>query len=41
MGKSGNLLESKFVLIGLISLSVLSIYKFGKCIGEFAYYLTN
>ena len=41
MGKYGSLLERKYVLIGLISLSVISIYKFGECIGEFAYYLTN
>ena len=41
MGKYVSLLENKFVLIGLIALSVLSVYQFGKCIGEFVYYLTN
>lgn len=41
MGKYISVLENKFVLIGLIILSVLSVYQFGKCIGEFFYYLTN
>lgn len=41
MGKYISVLENKFVLIGLIIFSVLTIYKFGKCMGEFLYYITN
>jgi len=41
MGKYVSVLENKFVLIGLVTLSVLTIYQFGKCMGEFLYYITN
>ena len=41
MEKCTHLLENKYVTIGLILVSVLSVYEFGKAIGQLAYYLTN
>ncbi|MES2827899.1 MAG: hypothetical protein V4687_07085 [Bacteroidota bacterium] len=41
MEKCANLLENKFVTMGLILLSVFSVYGFGKVIGQLAYYLAN
>lgn len=41
MNKYVSLFENKFVLAVMIVLSVLSIYQFGKCVGQFFYYLFN
>lgn len=41
MEKCTSLLENKFILIGLIVLSVLTVYQLGKVVGELAFYLVN
>jgi len=41
MEKYRYLLDYKLIRFGLILLSALAIFTFGKCVGEFIYYLSH